>query len=76
MNRRCALDYDALDQCLTKLAERAAMNLMGTATIHMPRIGCGIAGGAWCDVEAVIARTLLARDLSVTVYDLNTPAAA
>jgi len=35
----------------------------------MPRIGCGLAGGAWTRVEPLIAETLLAADLDVTVYD-------
>jgi hypothetical protein len=35
----------------------------------MPRIGCGLAGGTWDRIEPLVARTLLARDVPVTVYD-------
>jgi O-acetyl-ADP-ribose deacetylase (regulator of RNase III) len=37
-------------------------------TIHMPRIGCGLAGGEWSKVEALINAVLSEKD--VTVYDL------
>jgi O-acetyl-ADP-ribose deacetylase (regulator of RNase III) len=59
--------YDALAQCLASLAEHA----QGVgASIHMPRIGCGLAGGKWPEVEAIIQRTLCAAGVSVHVYDL------
>lgn len=35
----------------------------------MPRIGCGLAGGKWSRIEPLIANTLCARDVEVTVYD-------
>jgi hypothetical protein len=34
----------------------------------MPRIGCGLAGGTWEEVEPVVERTC--GDLEVHVYDL------
>ncbi|KYF63070.1 hypothetical protein BE11_32400 [Sorangium cellulosum] len=58
---------DALAQCLGSLAEHAQGV---SASIHMPRIGCGLAGGKWPEVEAIIQRTLCAAGLSVHVYDL------
>lgn len=58
--------YDALRSCLEKLAARAAE--MG-ASVHMPRIGCGLAGGEWSEVAPIIADTLSARGIAVTVYD-------
>jgi O-acetyl-ADP-ribose deacetylase (regulator of RNase III) len=58
--------YDALRQCLAKLAESA---LPLRASIHMPRIGCGLAGGTWPEVEAIINATLIAADVPVHVYD-------
>lgn len=38
------------------------------ASIHMPRIGCGLGGGVWSTVETIIKEFL---DVDVTVYDLN-----
>lgn len=64
-----AIRYDALEEALEKVAERA--NRLG-ATIHMPRIGCGYAGGRWEEIEPIIERTLVKRGLRVTVYDLPT----
>ena len=58
--------YDALRECLTTLAAQAAAR---KASVHMPRIGCGLAGGKWPEVEAIIEATLLAADVSVYVYD-------
>ena len=58
--------YDALRECLTALAEQAAAQ---AASVHMPRIGCGLAGGTWPEVEAIIQATLVARAVPVYVYD-------
>jgi O-acetyl-ADP-ribose deacetylase (regulator of RNase III) len=59
--------YDALRECLTALAEQAASR---SASVHMPRIGCGLAGGSWPEVEAIIDATLLVAGVPVHVYDL------
>lgn len=59
--------YKSLEICLTKLAGYA---IAEDATIHMPRIGCGLAGGDWDVVESIINRTLTLKDVDVTVYDL------
>ncbi|MGN6527861.1 MAG: macro domain-containing protein [Burkholderiaceae bacterium] len=58
--------YDAIREGLTKVATRARAS---GATVHMPRIGCGLAGGDWNHVEPLIADTLSAADIDVTVYD-------
>ena len=56
--------YLALTEALYKVNTIAEE--MG-ATLHMPRIGCGLAGGEWEVVEAVIKKTVT---VDVTVYDL------
>jgi hypothetical protein len=38
--------------------------------VHMPRIGCGLAGGQWEEIEPIIETTLGAKGVAVTVYDL------
>jgi O-acetyl-ADP-ribose deacetylase (regulator of RNase III) len=38
------------------------------ATIHMPRIGCGLAGGKWEDIEKIIREV---QSVNVYVYDLK-----
>ncbi|MEU7026162.1 Appr-1-p processing protein [Streptomyces sp. NPDC046275] len=58
--------YEAIDAALALLAGKAAE--LG-ASVHMPRIGCGLAGGRWERVEPLIAERLVARGIPVTVYD-------
>ena len=60
------LRYDALETCLTKVAEVAETH---GASIHMPRLGCALAGGRWSKVGPLIEKTLA--DCSVTVYDFG-----
>ncbi|MDO3686776.1 macro domain-containing protein [Micromonospora sp. C28ISP2-4] len=58
--------YDAVERCLTAVAEHA--EALG-ASVHMPRIGCGLAGGSWQRIEPLIRRALSDRGIPVTVYD-------
>ncbi|MFF5516153.1 macro domain-containing protein [Streptomyces coeruleorubidus] len=58
--------YEAIDTALETLAERAGEL---SATVHMPRIGCGLAGGKWSRVEPLIEERLIRRGIQVTVYD-------
>ena len=58
--------YDALESALNKV-EIEAKKL--TASVHMPRIGCGLAGGEWNKVEAIIQKTLVDKGVEVFVYD-------
>ncbi len=37
----------------------------------MPRIGCGLAGGKWEEIEKIIIRTLIHRQVDVYVYDFE-----
>lgn len=60
--------YDALDKCLAKLAV-AALEL--EASVHMPRIGCGLAGGKWDCVEPLIEHQLCKSGIAVYVYDFE-----
>lgn len=57
--------YDALRKCLQKVAKAARTT---QATIHMPRIGCGLAGGSWAEVSKIIEETM--GGLDVYVYDV------
>ncbi|MFF0214084.1 macro domain-containing protein [Streptomyces vinaceus] len=58
--------YDALERCLAALGGEA---LGLGASVHMPRIGCGLAGGKWERVEPLVREALCARGVAVTVYD-------
>ncbi|MFH8617519.1 macro domain-containing protein [Streptomyces sp. NPDC017979] len=58
--------YDAVESCLEAVAEHA---LAGGASVHVPRIGCGLAGGTWERIEPIVSKTLGARSVATTVYD-------
>ncbi|MER5435517.1 macro domain-containing protein [Streptomyces sp. NPDC002588] len=58
--------YEAIDTALGRLAGRA---LELGASVHMPRIGCGLAGGTWSRVEPLVTERLTRRGIAVTVYD-------
>ena len=59
--------YEAVEACLDKVAEKA---LALGASVHMPRIGCGLAGGKWERIEPLLVKALAERGVPVTVYDL------
>ena len=59
--------YDAVREGLQRVAEFA---LAHGATVHMPRIGCGLAGGSWNSIVPIIEEELTGKGLDVTVYDL------
>jgi O-acetyl-ADP-ribose deacetylase (regulator of RNase III) len=58
--------YEAIDSALAALGDRA---LELGASVHMPRIGCGLAGGRWERVEPLVTARLVERGVDVTVYD-------
>lgn len=59
--------YAALETGLQFVSTRAKGS---SANVHMPRIGCGQAGGSWMVVEELINSSLIAAGVPVTVYDL------
>jgi Zn-dependent peptidase ImmA (M78 family)/O-acetyl-ADP-ribose deacetylase (regulator of RNase III) len=65
--QRPRVRYDAIRKGLARVAS-AALEL--SATVHMPRIGAGMAGGSWSIIEELIEGELIARDVAVTVYSL------
>jgi O-acetyl-ADP-ribose deacetylase (regulator of RNase III) len=60
--------YEAVRTCLKKMAVEAKQ--LG-ASVHMPRIGCGLAGGRWEEIEPIILDELTSNGIEVTVYDLG-----
>lgn len=66
-----AIRYDALAECLNDVRDRATYLYRKPARlpfILMPRIGCGLAGGTWDQVEPIIRREM--DGLKVVVFDL------
>jgi O-acetyl-ADP-ribose deacetylase (regulator of RNase III) len=64
---RPPIRYDAIDQGLEKVMDHSAR---WDAQVHMPRMGCGLAGGDWRVIEALIKKNLTDNGVRVTVYDL------
>lgn len=60
--------YEAVASCLQQVAVKARE--LG-ASVHMPRIGCGLAGGEWSKVEPLIEVQLCQAGIAVTVYDFE-----
>lgn len=58
--------YEAVLLGLDSVAKFA---LEHNATVHLPRIGCGLAGGTWDKIEPLIISTLTDKNIQVTVYD-------
>jgi hypothetical protein len=61
--------YESLRGCLSMLGQ-FVVTTDTNITIHMPRIGCGLAGGEWSIVEEIIRGELCSKGINVFVYDL------
>ena len=59
--------YAAIGTALATLGAKACE--LG-ATVHMPRIGCGLAGGRWELIEPLVVENVIRHGIAVTVYDL------
>ena len=65
------IKYSALNLCLESLADAAERH---GASVHMPRIGSGQAGGSWEIISELIEDALCGRGIKVYVYTLpNAP---
>ncbi|MEZ4316979.1 MAG: Appr-1-p processing protein [Myxococcota bacterium] len=60
--------YPAIASGLAKVAAFASDH---GASVHMPRIGAGLAGGDWNTIEQLILDELVAVGVDTTVYDLS-----
>ncbi|MGB0907954.1 MAG: macro domain-containing protein [Maricaulaceae bacterium] len=58
--------YDAVATCLKAVATEA---IAQEASVHMPRIGCGLAGGKWEKIEPILVSALIEKGVDVFVYD-------
>lgn len=58
--------YEAVEHAIKKVA-RKAQEL--NASVHMPRIGCGLAGGKWENIEPILEKYLITNNIPTYVYD-------
>jgi O-acetyl-ADP-ribose deacetylase (regulator of RNase III) len=64
-NSQPPIRYYAVRQCLTAVNSLAKEI---NATLHMPRIGCGLAGGRWEEIEKILKEVVT---VNVYVYDIK-----
>jgi len=60
--------YEAVGEGLQRVGDKA---IEIGASVHMPRIGCGLAGGSWDRIEPLVRSALSDRGVPVTVYDFG-----
>ncbi|MDY0990244.1 macro domain-containing protein [Flavobacterium sp. CFBP9031] len=65
-NGEAPIRYHAIEEGLEAVSDFAKTN---NASVHMPRIGCGLAGGKWEIIEPIILENLSSQDIKVVVYD-------
>lgn len=67
-NGNAPIRYDAILSGLELVGQFA---IDKNATVHMPRIGCGLAGGTWDKIEPLIDKALITNEIETFVYDFN-----
>ncbi len=60
--------YESVRACLARVR---AFALTHGASVHMPRIGCGLAGGTWDKIGAIVEEELSKHSVQVVVYDFG-----
>jgi len=64
--------YEAIYEGLVRLRERIVKSTKtDTISLHMPRMGCGLAGGNWDDVLSCINKVFWNMDIDIFVYDFK-----
>lgn len=66
-NNEAPIRYEAIRAGLGAVAAEATRL---QASVHMPRIGTGLAGGSWDQIVPIIESELCSKGIAVTVYDL------
>lgn len=61
--------YKAISRGFKYIAQYALAHPEKNVSVHMPRIGCWLAGGSWSEIEPLIDRHFVANGIPVTVYD-------
>lgn len=58
--------YESVFECLEEVVRFA---IKTNSSVHMPKIGCGLAGGKWDKIEPIILETLVKNNVKTFVYD-------
>jgi hypothetical protein len=65
---RAPIRYDALRKGLAAVCRWAIIHKAG---VHMPKLGSGLAGGHWGNIEALVKAEIVDKGVPVTVYTLK-----
>jgi O-acetyl-ADP-ribose deacetylase (regulator of RNase III) len=60
--------YEAVEKCLYEVNQTA---IQLNASVHLPKIGCGLAGGKWSKIEPLIKKAFCENQVMVFVYDFE-----
>jgi len=60
--------YRAIEEGLATVTGKAVLI---NASVHMPRIGCGLAGGKWENIAPILENSLLKNQIQTVVYDFE-----
>lgn len=61
--------YEAISKGFGFIAQYAASHPDRQISVHMPRLGCSLAGGSWSKIEPLIDQHFVSNGIPVTVYD-------
>lgn len=61
------IDYSVLRKCLSEVKDYCVES---SASLHMPRIGCGLAGGTWDKIEKILLDVFMYTNIDIFVYYL------
>lgn len=61
--------YEAIAKGFKFISQFATSHPERNVSVHMPRIGCGLAGGSWAEIEPLLDRHFVTKKIPVTVYD-------
>ena len=63
--------YTAISKGLGFIAQFVMDHPERNVSVHLPRIGCGLAGGEWSEIEPLLDLHFVAHGIPVTVYDFG-----
>ena len=69
-NQPPPIRYDALENALEKVVEFVMKVSSSTPSVHMPKIGTGLAAGKWELIEPIIQKTLVDKNIKGFIYEL------
>lgn len=71
-NNPTPINYKALEIALSTVTHNINSYYKNVSSIHMPKIGAGLAGGDWNEIEPMIQKQLVdPLNIDINVYEIN-----